>query len=225
MKALWQRLASRFDAYSLRERALVALALIGGTLLVGLSAFVDPVSTRNRVARQNIERQVSELAAAQAQLTTLEAQVRNDPDAARKAEIQNLQNNLQQLGQRLQAAESGLLPPERMNAVLESLLKRHPGVHLASLKTLKPVSIFPATPAKGDGKAEPPARDFDIYRHGVEIRLEGSYNDLHAYLANLDQEQKKLLWGEARLSVEEHPRALLTVVLYTLSSDKAWLAL
>ena len=42
MKASWLALAARYDALQLRERWLVAAAVLGGILLIGYSLFVDP---------------------------------------------------------------------------------------------------------------------------------------------------------------------------------------
>lgn len=229
MKAFWLRLATRYAAFSRRERLLVALAAIGGTLVLGLALLVDPVVTRNRALRQNIDRQGVELTGIQGQLLLLEAEAKRDPDAARKAEIQGLQTTLQELGQRLETLQGGLVRPEQMNGVLETLLKRHPGLRLVSLKTLPPSGLLASRAGKGDEKTAAAAKaeenDFDLYRHGVELRLEGSYRDLSAYVGQLEQAPQKFLWGEGRLAVDEHPRAILTLVVYTLSSDKAWLAI
>lgn len=224
MKARWQKLAARFEALSRRERALVAAALVGGTLLVGFVLLIDPVAARNKSMRQGIERQSAELAGLQSQLAALENQLRADPDAARKQQIQDLAVSLQDLGKRLRAAENGLVPPERMNSLLEAMLRRHPGLRLVSLKTLKPTGIL-GVPAAADGKPESAAGSLEIYRHGVELRLEGSFGDLQAYVEQLEKEQPRLLWGEMALRVEEHPRAMLTLVIYTLSAEKAWLAI
>lgn len=224
MKASWQKLAARFEALSRRERTLVAAALVGGTLLVGFVLAVDPVAVRNKNMRQGIERQSAELAGLQSQLAALENQLRVDPDAARKQQIQDLNAALQDLGKRLRAAESGLVPPERMNSLLEAMLRRHPGLRLVSLKTLKPASILGVQAAAG-GTPESGAGSLEIYRHGVELRLEGSFGDLQAYVEQLEKEQPRLLWGEMALRVEEHPRAMLTLVIYTLSAEKAWLAI
>lgn len=225
MKALWSRLAARFDALSLRERRLLALAMVGGVLLVGYAALIDPVAAANRTLRHSIERQAADLAALQSQLAGLEAQALADPDAGRKADIARQRAELQALAERLQASATALVPPERMNAVLESLLKRHPGLRLVSMKTLKPSGILGGRGAKGGEDAAQSAPAFDLYRHGVEIRLEGSYAEQYAYLAELERDQPGLLWGSVRLQVEEHPKNELTVVVYTLSSEKAWLAL
>lgn len=224
MKALWLSLAARFNRFSLRERRLIALAAVGGGLLIGYTLFIDPALVRNRSLRLAIERQSADAAALQAQLAALEQQLQADPDAAPKAEIAQLEVKMTDLGRRLQAAENGLVPPERMNALLEIILKRHPGLRMISLKTLKPVGILGGGESK-DGEKVEARSDFNIYRHGVEVRLEGSFAELQAYVADLEKDQPGLLWGEIRLSAEDYPRNLLTVVVYTLSSDKAWLAI
>jgi MSHA biogenesis protein MshJ len=43
------------------------------------------------------------------------------------------------------------------------------------------------------------------------------------YLTELEKMPTQMFWGEAGLSVEKYPNAVLTLTLYTLSLDKAWL--
>jgi hypothetical protein len=62
-----------------------------------------------------------------------------------------------------------------------------------------------------------------IYKHGVEIVVSGSYGDLMAYLTELEQLPQKMLWNSVKLTVEEYPRARMTITVYTLSLDRAWL--
>ena len=83
-------------------------------------------------------------------------------------------------------------------------------------------SVPTPAPSANPAKA-PPA--FDLYRHGVELKLEGSFTELHAYLSALERQEKRLLWGALRFEVQEHPRSRLTLLIYTLSTDKAWLTL
>lgn len=220
MRLPLQKLAARFDAFSSRERGMIAAAAIGGAIMIGFTLLVDPVSASNRNLRQSIERQNADAAGLQAQISLLEAQLRSDPDAGRKAEIQELTQAVRATSEQLEKLASALVPPERMNAVLESILKRNPGLRLVSFKTLAPSGLLAS---KNEKEGAP--REFELFRHGVEIRLEGSFADLHAYLAQLEQGPQKLLWGEARLTVTEHPKAMLTLVVYTLNSDKAWLAI
>lgn len=64
-----------------------------------------------------------------------------------------------------------------------------------------------------------------LYRHGVELVLEGSYIDLLAYLRALEALPQHLLWGGLQLKVGQHPTNVLTLRLYTLSRDRNWIAL
>jgi len=59
----------------------------------------------------------------------------------------------------------------------------------------------------------------------VEIRLEGSYGQLLAYLTQLEKLPQRLLWGQLSYRVIDYPRSEMTLTVYTLSPDKTWLTL
>ena len=230
MKALrphWQRLNARYVALSRRERGLVAAALVFGPLLIGNALMIDPQLAKAGSLQRSIASQSASLAEMQAQLATLQQKMQTDPDAANKAALATLQAEQKKLDDDLLHYASTLVRPEQMNGLLERLLARHAGLRLISLKTLAPSSVLAdqgKVPAKG---ASAPAVDkqYDLYRHGVEIRLEGNYADLQAYLGQLEQLQKGLLWGQLRYKVREYPRAEMSLMVYTLSPERAWLAL
>lgn len=67
--------------------------------------------------------------------------------------------------------------------------------------------------------------DSNIYKHGVEITMQGSYLDLANYVAELEAMPWQLFWSKAKLNVEEYPKTTLTLTLFTLSLDKKWLNL
>ncbi len=64
-----------------------------------------------------------------------------------------------------------------------------------------------------------------LYRHGVEITLQGSYLDMINYMSTLEALPAQLFWGKARLDAGQYPGATLTLTLYTLSLDQKWLTL
>jgi MSHA biogenesis protein MshJ len=65
-----------------------------------------------------------------------------------------------------------------------------------------------------------------LFRHGVEITVEGAYGDLMGYLSSLEAlPGPRLLWGGVKLKVEKHPTVQLSLTVYTLSLDRAWLEL
>lgn len=224
LRQSWSRLNDRYLALSRRERTLVALALVLGPLLVGYSLLVDPLSTRQKVMETTLATDGATAARLQAEVANLQQQLAIDPDAGRKADLAALNGERDKLDDQLRQFSSVLVRPEQMNGLLESLLARQAGLRLISLKTLAPQSVLPVADVK-EGEAKPVERSFDLYRHGVEIRLEGRYGQLQAYLSQLEKLQQKLLWGQLDYQVIDYPRAELTLTVYTLSSERTWLAL
>ena len=216
MKSFYLGLADKFDALALRERYLVAVALLGGVLLVGWTMIVDPALVRSRVAERAIANQRSQLATLAAQTQALQAPEKN-PEALAGAELAELKKRLSALNARFAALGGDLVPPERMAGLLEELLGRKRGLHLLGLRTLPAASVLEPKAAGVEAGAA------GLYKHGVEISLEGGYAELTEYLAQLEKSPQKLLWSSVTLSAETYPKLVLTLTVYTLSLDRTWL--
>jgi MSHA biogenesis protein MshJ len=224
LRQSWLRLNERYVAMTQRERLLIALAVVLGPLLIGYTLFVDPQHARAKGVEATLAGESANVARLQAETASMQQQLAVDPDAGRKADLAALNAERSKLDEQLRQFSSVLVRPDQMNNLLEGLLSRHSGLRLLSLKTLAPQSVLPAEAVK-EGEAKAPDRSFDLYRHGVEIRLEGNYGQLQAYLAQLEKLQQKLLWGPLNYRVVEYPRAEMILTVYTLSPDRTWLAL
>ena len=239
MKAWWQKIAVRFDALQRRERSLVALAVLLGLLLIGYALLIDPAWQRGQDAERRTIASRARLAELDAQLAVLNGPERQ-PDAAAQTELKALRAQLGDLNARLRSLESALVPPDKMAVLLEEMIGTRSGLRLLSLKNL-PARPFPekrpeetkeVVPAVGVGAgtgigavAGTAGRMSagGLYRHSVEIRLEGSYQDLVVYLERLEKSSLKILWSDVALSATHYPRLVLTLTVYSLSLDRAWL--
>ncbi len=224
LRQQWQKLNTRYSALSQRERVMVAVAVVLGPLLIVNALFVDPLRGRLKSLEGSLSTQTAAATQLQAEAQNLQHQLNVDPDAGRKAELATLIAEQDKLDARLRQFGEMLVRPEEMNGLLERLLVRNNGLRLLSLKTLAPQSVLPARPV-GEAEGKPAERRFDLYRHGVEIRLEGSFAQLQAYLVQLETMQQRLLWGKLDYRVIDYPQAEMSLVVYTLSPDKTWLAL
>ena len=227
MKTAPNKLAARYDALQLRERWLVALGALAGIVLLGYSLFIDPALKTAQLAERNAAEQRAQLAGVQAQMAALQAPGMN-PDVAARVEIEAVKKQLGELSTRLHDMESSLVPPQQMSGLLEDMIGKQTGLRLLSLKTLtvaplldKKAETDEKAAAKPEVKTEAPA--VGLFKHGVEIKLEGSYQDLTAYLQRLEQSKMKLLWSSVSLSADKHPRLVLTLTVYSLSLDRTWL--
>lgn len=226
LRTLWTQWDQKFAARSRRERGIIAAAIIFGGSFLLFNFAVEPFQMKARLAAQAVTRDQSGLAEQQAQLLMLKAQ-HADPDAANRQRLAQLKQQLEQVGAQLAGFEAGMVPPAQMRVFLEDLLARNRHVELLSLQTLPatPVGDLLAAdknPAAGTG-GKNAAPGEGIYRHGVEIRLAGSYNALLDYLADVERMPQRVMWDSVKLTVKKYPRNELILRVYTLSLDSHWL--
>ena len=227
MKREYLKWAARYDALQSRERWLVAAAVLGGIVLLGYTLFVEPALKRSQLAERSMIEQQTQLAGLQAQSVALQSPER-DPDVAASAELASLKKQLAELGSRLVAMESSLVPPQRVPGLLEDMIGRKSSLRLLSLKTLPVAPLLDKKPGSEETATEksagnPANSSAGLFKHGIEIRLEGSYEELAAYLDRLERSKLKLIWSSVSLSANRHPKLVLTLTVYTLSLDRAWL--
>lgn len=239
MKQQWQRLVLRIDALSLRERAIIfALSALVLITLVN-TALLNPQYAKQKQLTQRIKQDQLTTAGMQAQIQQKMTAHEVDPDTSNKEQLVRLQQQAEQMRAGLRDMEKGLVSPDKMSALLEDILKKNTGLRLVSLKTISasPLSdqLNPTeksiagimTKVTGTGKAETPQQGpaETVYKHGVEIVVQGGYLDLMNYLLQLEAMPWHLFWSKARLNVDEYPQSTLTLTLFTLSLDKKWLYL
>jgi MSHA biogenesis protein MshJ len=110
-----------------------------------------------------------------------------------------------------------------MPALLEQMLKRNGRLQLVAMNTL-PVTPFIEQAADATIAQAPVAgQERQMYKHGVQITVRGSYADLLQYLTALEKLPTRMFWGVAKMNVVQYPSVELTLTLYTLSLDKTWL--
>ncbi|HQR04199.1 MAG: type II secretion system protein M [Proteobacteria bacterium] len=230
LQARWQQMAQRFAALAPREKWMVAIATVFVIGLGGHTLWVAPASMKAAVIAKQLEQDRNDLVTVRAQLADLQFQAK-DPGNRLKRELADTEASLARVNKGLQAYDAQLVPADQMAGLLQTLLSRHRGLRLLSLRTLPPVPLVAETNA-GAPSSHPPAApegkpatlaDGNLYRHGIEIRLAGSYGDLAAYVTELEGAGKKLAWERMSLEIRNYPVNELTLRLYTLSPDSTWL--
>lgn len=220
MNALWQRYCDWFDARQPREKWILVFGVLAALALLGFQQWVDPaLSEAGRLAGQT-QRDRDNAQALLTQQAALEQQI-GSANAAQMANLARLRRSFDEQEPQIQAVQKALVPAKDMAVFLQSLLKGNKGLQWLSLETLPPEAL---AGADDDGKKKS-AADVHLYKHGVRLRLSGSYRELTAYLEELERAPQRVLWGDMKLSVKEHPRVELSLTVYTLSLDKAWMTL
>ena len=228
MKKQWAMIAGKVDALSLRERAMVFVAVVVVAGFAMYMLFVDPNIARNKVLSDAMAKQQIELQVLQAKTLQLTQQQAN-PDAALTARRDELSRQIAEIDASVATLQTGLVPAQRMNALLQDMLTRNSRLQLVAMRTLPVLPLVEKRKvADKPDAAQAPAKSIateqhGVYKHGVQITVQGSYADLHDYLVGLEKLPWHMFWSRASLSGDDSPRLQLTVTIYTLSLDKAWL--
>ncbi|GBG02340.1 hypothetical protein AZSI13_16670 [Azospira sp. I13] len=220
MKEQLQVWLARFDARPERERWALAIAIVAVVYFIGDSLLVSSPLLRGRAQAALVTQYESERATLANQLTATQAELAS-AGVQRDKMRQELQARRSELDGKLKALDGTLVTPQAAPALLERLMGRRKGLQMLGLRTLSPVPVL----ARPQAAAEASNDGMNVYRHGVEIRLAGNYLDLLGYLADLEAVPERLLWEGVNLTVDAYPRSVLTLRVYTLSLDKAWLVL
>lgn len=219
MKALWLKFSDRIDAMSLRERIAVFAAAVAVLLFAVNALVLAPLFARNQTLAEQIHQQNQQTEAANSEIAVRMAAFSGNPDQATQAKLVELNREAAQLAGTLRTMQHGLVVPEKMSALMQQLLRSNGKLKLVSLRTL-PVSGLGGP----DAKAAAGQREL-LYRHGMEVVLQGGYLDLLDYMDSLEDAPQQLFWGRAQLDARQYPVSTLTLTLYTLSLDEKWMTL
>jgi MSHA biogenesis protein MshJ len=240
MNQRWAKVADKINALTVRERVMVFAASAAAIVFVAHSLVLGPMLRKHAALRSQISQQQNNLAGIDGEITQKVQAWQLDPDAGARERLAAVKAEAAQLAESLRAMQKGLVPPERMAPLLDTILRANGRLQLVSMKTLPVGSVnemastgsaptaapaaSEARPAPDAAKPSTPAADM-LYRHGVEITVRGNYLDLVDYMGALESMPTQLFWGKALLEVEEYPNSRLTLTLYTLSLDQKWMKL
>lgn len=206
----WRQWRRVHAARTLSERRLLVLAMVALTWFVVDFVLVTPSYKRFSEAQARVKKANGELQAKQAEATRYQ----NDMQmmtAQLQSEVDRIRKSVAKQHEDLEALQGGLVPAREMRGVLEGLLERGGSLRLISMKTLSPQE------GQRAGAAVPELAG--LYRHGLEVTLQGGFNDLLQWQKGAEQLPRKLLWSGMQLAVDEQHRVALTVRLFTLSPD------
>lgn len=223
----------RFEALQTRERLLIIMVAVVLIWAVAQLLYFSAAEKREKALRSTSTELRQQIMVLEANEVALRAQLAEDGVAALHARRDELKRQRAALDAELQQQGLKLLDPVRMREVLHDLLQGS-GLRLMSL-TRMPVELAytteteetATTAEKAPAAAKVPSstakRGVTLYRHAVQIELEGSYADMVSYLERLEQSGWHLMWQSLDIETREYPTARMRLTVYTLGLDKEWM--
>ncbi len=224
MKARIQQLAERFDALSLRERALVSLAVLVVMYMVWDAALMSPEHLRQKQLVVEMYQLNERMVAVDGQLQMLTASLGDSEVRRQRQRIAELREDLRGLASQQAALTVEFIRPHQMAGVLRDMLGVDGKLTLLKLESLGVQPLFP--PPENENEQEAAAEKYEqpgIFKHGMRVSFEGDYFATLQYLQALEGMPWRFYWDELDYRVTDYPRARVSITIHTLSLEEGWI--
>lgn len=216
MRQRLQRWAASIDALGLRERIFLLLSLVAVLFLLMDTLVYQPALADQRRGRDAIDHLQTRLVVLEQESRNIAREQAADPVAWRKRRTIELETRLGELDETLRDRLGMLVDPRQAAPLLRDILAQERELRLLRLDT----EVTPLDPALFANLADTradflPAR---LGRYQLTLQLEGSYRATQGFLERLASLPWALFSEQLDLEVEDHPRARVTLRLYTLGA-------
>lgn len=213
MRTRLRQTGERINALSLRERALLLLAVLAVVFLLWDLFAMQPVAERQSAVQERLEQTRERLDELNASIQRLATSRSSHPDRALEQRAASLESEIADLEQRLNDRFGGIATPQQSLGVLAGLLGERAGVTIVELENLPPESLESAS-----GQAIP-----GIFIHQVRVVVETDFEGVRSYLDGITELPSGVFWKALDLSVPGWPVNRVELVLYSLALDEHWL--
>lgn len=234
----WKTLALKIDARTERERGLLFAVVLSVLLLLSMQFVISPLLKQQTAINQKIQQNSTLMETLTKELSHLQNTQHADVNAGIKLQLAEHKKMLAVRDEKLLRFQKSLVASDKIDLLLESILKKNQHLRLVSLKSfpvadvmngetkLEQVLASPASSSAASSEqklVQAPQRG--LFKHEVEIVVEGNYLDMLAYLKNLEAMPERLYWSRSNLQVLEYPKSRLSLRVFTLSLERKWLDL
>lgn len=206
-----RRLTKHIDAMSLRERVLVFVAITGSFLLGWYQFAMLPVL-------QTEEKAVAAINTARDRIRDADSAVHAQARALGvngawtvETQLDEARRRADEIDALISARAAEIVDPATMAQVLEDILSRQQQLRLIRAHNLQAQQL----PNTGDTTP--------LYRHTLQLELEGSYLAVLDYLEALEALPWRIYWQAIEIDTLDYPRNRVTIKVSTLSFDQEWI--
>lgn len=223
LRERFRTLDELFRSYSVRERALIG-ALIAGVVFFAIdNLLIQPTSSKRARVELDSERAEEDIVALEKQIEELSIDSLSDEERRLVEESVLLRKQIEEIQRQLDTTVSSLVPPEAIVGVLEELLAGSKELRLVRLESHPPERVGLSDTSESSDRTTPASvLDAALYRHGLTLEIEGSYQATLDYLDRIERSPWNLIWKRLEYRVDAHPKATITIDLQTISEREEW---
>jgi MSHA biogenesis protein MshJ len=231
MKALWKDYSTKFLILSPREQYLIIISGLVVVTFIFFSMVIDGKLIKTDKLNKQVRQTTTSNKSAKAMIDILQQSLNKDPNVSIQKQIAQYENNLSSVDSKLLLLTSDLINPIQMRHALVKLLRMQKTVSLLSFDVIEAEPLISANPDNeqltvdnnesnkvGEGKEA-----LTLYKHGIKLKLKGSYFKLRDYLTQLEKLDWTFFWHEFDYQLYEYPEGELIIQMYSLSTKKEFI--
>ncbi|MCZ6470843.1 MAG: hypothetical protein O6649_05750 [Gammaproteobacteria bacterium] len=206
--------AQNFNVLTFRERSLFVITVIVSISVVWWYFYVEPIQTKTQFLIEENNRISRDVQITRNAISDIRNKIAAGVNQDKTQRLAQLELALEAVEERLRLKTIELIDPDKMFQLMTRLVYRESRLKLLSLKRRE---VKPAL-APSQEKQEEAA----IYRHVLEVKFSGKFQDILKYMQTLENLDWKLIWDEIEIITDEYPLITVKVVISTLSTRKEW---
>ncbi len=206
--------ARNFNALNLRERCLLIITILVSISVVWWYFYVEPIQTRTKILIEENNRISRDVQITRNAISDIRTKIAGGVNQDKTQKLAQLERALEAVEERLRLKTIELIDPDKMFQLMTRLVYRESRLKLLSLKRRE---VKPAIALSKEQQGEA-----TIYRHVLEVKFSGKFQDILKYMQTLENLDWKLIWDEIEIITDEYPLITVKVVISTLSTRKEW---
>ncbi len=207
--------SDRFNAFSLRERLLLASLVLVTISFNWWHFYVQPTSKALELQIFDNERISTEVTVTRNAIQQIRKRIAAGVHKEKEQRLTQLKEQLDEVEESLRLKTIKLVDPEDMFNLMSQMIYRESRLKLINLKR------FDVRPAIAAETAEE-RKDAGIYRHVLEVKFSGNYADILSYMQSLEALDWVLIWDEIEIVSEDYPQIMVRLLISTLSTREEW---
>ncbi len=235
LQSKYVQLVHLLDSRPTTERALIFVTASLVIFMLVFMAIVSPLEKASISIQKNIEIKQAEKALLDQEILILTESLRQAPKESKLMRLEELRIELNSTGEFSELMKD-LITPREMVRFVEGVLSSNNDIIVVRVKNMPATQLWPdptitrmdSTEAENTiKKNQQPLteNEFSIYKHGMLLEVKGRYRELISFFMALEKLPWKILWGNVSLTTDDNSDSVATLVIYTLSTDKAWMGL
>lgn len=229
----WRTYQEKFLTLTPREQYLIIATGFIAIVFGFYSLIVEPNLIASKKANKSITQLTISNKSMVGSIATYKAALKSDPNKPIEKKIAQYEKKLASIDKQLLTLTSELIDPVQMRYALLELLDLQKGVSLVSFELMGVEALsFDASKVENK-KAESstidtqstlqPEESLTLYRHGVKVKLRGSYFHLRDYLSQLEALSWKFFWQNFEYNLQEYPESEVEIEMYSLSTKQEFI--